>query len=675
MRGASNNGVNVSARLALWGFIVMLLLLSPLGQFHGYMLWAGAYLLFLLVFPKVRWVYWFIFFILVLLMPVIGLTPTQSIANTILFFVRDNHHSGMVHVVRSCARSVAVLGFISFSTKLLEECLWRPIWLWGYSLVVESGLLFIDSVRSGPATSYVILMIVLSFVMLAMAHEQVQRLSSRMLYATPVLTHMIRLTIIMTLFTLTGLLIPPIMTTVVPNNWLDQEQKSTHEQNVLPTDGLRVTHLGGPFTGTHHIVLRVFAHEPSYYLGEVFNQFNGDGWTNPASSEIAYQYGQVYTTKLSSSPAFMGGMTTHRLRQTVEVVAGHYSMVFGAYQIATITSSTNGFEYHYLPSGDAFSLGDIGPGTTYTVTSDVPTPNIQLLKNVHDGNLAYALPDDLQLPLGLPNRDILLAQYLTQGVHGTYQKVMAIIQYLRTHEHYATQHIPETKPGQDFVDQFLFETHRGYCDQFASALTILARSIGIPARYAVGFVEVPSTKSDHGLHEYVLRGTDAHAWTQIWFAGYGFVSFDATPPTSLPVNQIALTKSVDTQDVTGRLASPDGERVVTQHIFYGFTASQWRLTLVLVVGSTVVFGLILFLFVRKIGGKLYKKRVVSMQERIGQDSCADLFATLYQTYGPRPCSQTLREYVREHVDSDHVTYWMQIVQQYERICYGKEHHD
>ncbi|MCY0901554.1 MAG: transglutaminase-like domain-containing protein, partial [Firmicutes bacterium] len=98
-----------------------------------------------------------------------------------------------------------------------------------------------------------------------------------------------------------------------------------------------------------------------------------------------------------------------------------------------------------------------------------------------------------------------------------------------------TQDVPYLQPGQDYVDQFLFVTHRGYCDNFSSALAVLARAVGIPSRWVKGFVTVPPDPHYHGkTNEYVLRGTDAHSWAEIWFAGYGWIPMEATPSFVLP---------------------------------------------------------------------------------------------------------------------------------------------
>ncbi|MCW5942124.1 MAG: DUF4129 domain-containing protein [Fimbriimonadaceae bacterium] len=79
---------------------------------------------------------------------------------------------------------------------------------------------------------------------------------------------------------------------------------------------------------------------------------------------------------------------------------------------------------------------------------------------------------------------------------------------------------------QDPVATFLTETNEGYCDLFASSMVLLARSAGIPARYAIGYYPVSGKKDD--AERFIVRQADYHAWAELFFSGYGWVVFDAT---------------------------------------------------------------------------------------------------------------------------------------------------
>jgi hypothetical protein len=81
------------------------------------------------------------------------------------------------------------------------------------------------------------------------------------------------------------------------------------------------------------------------------------------------------------------------------------------------------------------------------------------------------------------------------------------------------------------VETFLFESRRGHCELFASAACVILRSLGVPARLAIGF---RGGRFDAAADRYTLRGADAHAWVEAWFPGEGWVSFDPTPAPGEP---------------------------------------------------------------------------------------------------------------------------------------------
>jgi hypothetical protein len=117
-----------------------------------------------------------------------------------------------------------------------------------------------------------------------------------------------------------------------------------------------------------------------------------------------------------------------------------------------------------------------------------------------------------------------LAEKITANKSTTYAKVQALIAWMGAHTHHSTD-IPPLPPGADTVDEFLFGNRTGFCEQISTAMAVMLRSIGIPAREAVGYVP-GSYNPITDLYE--VQGKDAHAWVQVWFARYGWQSFDPT---------------------------------------------------------------------------------------------------------------------------------------------------
>jgi protein-glutamine gamma-glutamyltransferase len=140
-------------------------------------------------------------------------------------------------------------------------------------------------------------------------------------------------------------------------------------------------------------------------------------------------------------------------------------------------------------------------------------------------------PDDirdsyLQLP-EIDPRIKKLAEEITAHSNNDYDKAANIRRYLIANYGY-TLNLTGAREG-DPLAYFLFVRRAGHCEYFATAMTIMLRSIGVPARYVTGFL--PGEYNDVG-GDYIIRGSDAHAWVEVYFNGFGWITFDPTPPSN-----------------------------------------------------------------------------------------------------------------------------------------------
>jgi len=129
----------------------------------------------------------------------------------------------------------------------------------------------------------------------------------------------------------------------------------------------------------------------------------------------------------------------------------------------------------------------------------------------------------LQLPVldpAIPR----LAREITQRAATPFDKSAAIELYLRTRFGYTLTQ-PEKSP-EDPLAYFLFRRRAGHCEYFATAMTVMVRSLGIPARYINGFL---LGEYNDVADSYIVRGRDAHSWVEVYFPGYGWIPFDPTP--------------------------------------------------------------------------------------------------------------------------------------------------
>jgi protein-glutamine gamma-glutamyltransferase len=166
----------------------------------------------------------------------------------------------------------------------------------------------------------------------------------------------------------------------------------------------------------------------------------------------------------------------------------------------------------------------------YDVLSDagVPSPDklrASSLDYPRDIRLHYLL-----LPHTMDPRIVDLARSITASATSNYDRAAAIQTYLRDNFQY-TLDPPSIEPA-DPVGSFLFRSKSGYCEYFASAMAVMLRALNVPTRLVNGF----QTGSYNRIgKDFVVRARDAHSWVEVYFTGYGWVTFDPTPADPHPV--------------------------------------------------------------------------------------------------------------------------------------------
>lgn len=127
-------------------------------------------------------------------------------------------------------------------------------------------------------------------------------------------------------------------------------------------------------------------------------------------------------------------------------------------------------------------------------------------------------------PPNVPARVLELARQLTAQSATRQQAVHAVVAYLHSHETYQLDS-PVPAKGEDAVDDFLFRSHTGFCEQFASAAAVLLQASGVPTRVVVGYA---SGQQDPRDGSWLVRGSDAHAWIEVYYPRAGWLPVDPT---------------------------------------------------------------------------------------------------------------------------------------------------
>ena len=185
------------------------------------------------------------------------------------------------------------------------------------------------------------------------------------------------------------------------------------------------------------------------------------------------------------------------------------------------------------PQADVVSVrnadGRIRPGHAYQLTSSVSLATPAQLSQAGDDYPTWALVKYTQLPESLPQRVRDLAARLTASAPTPYEKAKAIERHLKSLPYTLTVEPPPF--NADGVDHFLFTLGEGYSEYFSSAMTVMLRSEGVPARMVTGYT-TGDKLSDKDI--YIVTDMHSHGWVEVFFPKYGWIPFEPTPGEVLP---------------------------------------------------------------------------------------------------------------------------------------------
>jgi transglutaminase-like putative cysteine protease len=255
----------------------------------------------------------------------------------------------------------------------------------------------------------------------------------------------------------------------------------------------------------------------SYWRGYAYDSYNGQSWYQSDTSIrtlIADGYAHFSLTEDSIWELFVQTFYIAEPMPNILWTGGVPKQVFFPADEIGIDNT-----------GGVRVGNSLQPGTIYAMASarvDLEADTLRRDSGYYNSNIREQY---LQLPDTITQRTRDLAHQLTDNQPTNYDKVIAVQDYLLTNYPYDF-FPPAQKLNQDAVDQFLFEFQRGFCEMYVSAMVVLLRESGIPARFVVGY-----GSGDYNAFTgyYEVRANDAHSWVEVYFADFGWVPFDPTP--------------------------------------------------------------------------------------------------------------------------------------------------
>ncbi len=285
------------------------------------------------------------------------------------------------------------------------------------------------------------------------------------------------------------------------------------------------------------VVFTVSSSDSTQYLESLsYDTYDGRSWSDSPTFGLSLPANAIVPTE---------SQVVHTVVQQVNVVnppGEQYPYILGASQVGSVDVPATALGTKNSDSLVALLAknGKLTARQRYTITSYVSSADVNSLQSIpmpadsphisdnFDGQypLTYYDPSILaaylQLPKGLDPNIALKAQQLTASAPTMYDKVIALETFLHSNYTYDVNiHLP---PGEEGVSWFLFRSNnKGFCNYFSTAMAVMARTLGIPARVVVGYT---NGQLDPKHHNRVIYGSDAHSWTQVYFAGYGWINFE-----------------------------------------------------------------------------------------------------------------------------------------------------
>jgi len=252
---------------------------------------------------------------------------------------------------------------------------------------------------------------------------------------------------------------------------------------------------------------------PTHWRGISYDIYTGQGWAVSAEAEEPLAAGQLLIAS--------AGREQVDLDQTVERVLEGATT---AYSLGLPRQFDRQVTAYWRGSEDLSRVRALDHAYSALSSAIAATPD-----QLRQASLADVPPAILArytaLPETLPGRIRDLAQEVIAAspqATSPYDQAKALEHFLRQYPY--SLEIPGPPPGSDPVDYFLFDLQTGYCDYYASAMTVMARSLGLPARLGAGFTVQPADEAG----QQTIYEINGHSWAEIYFAGYGWVEFEPT---------------------------------------------------------------------------------------------------------------------------------------------------
>ncbi len=384
------------------------------------------------------------------------------------------------------------------------------------------------------------------------------------------------------------------------------------KQPFLKSNEQREVLFGDSFDKGNQLQFAITSKQPRYWRVRTFDIYTSWGWTSSDTTAQVLMKGMPVTeAQKLSNRSEITYVVVPKLRTDIVLTAGEFvssdtpvSMqrliplsfnidLFDPSQVSSLPPDVTSLA-HFLRSIQLTNTVTVTtpyllrPEQRYTVTSNISLAKSDDLVKAGDDYPNWVTDYYLQLPIVLPERVRQLSEKVTKEVKTPYEKALAIKQYLSQIEY--TSEIEPPPQGVDGVDHFLFTQKSGNCVHFASAMSVMLRSVGIPSRLCIGYFP---DEWDTATGSSTLRAKHRHAWLEVYFPNYGWVEFEATPVIDSDIGTTPVADiEIDEDWGEGEILMEDEDEFLGGWGTGTTSRNRWGLTL-----PFAIIGIILLMFV------------------------------------------------------------------------------
>ncbi|GAB3800234.1 DUF4129 domain-containing transglutaminase family protein [Virgibacillus kimchii] len=448
--------------------------------------------------------------------------------------------------------------------------------------------------------------------------------------------------------------------------------------------------LGGSFVQDYTPVFHATANEAHYWRIETKDVYTGKGWEASDGPEYQRLPGGVGVNTFNEGS---DAVETEQLESMVEFQDNvSIEKLVYPYGLRQVYAAQATFHMDLFTEAVQTQLNhEVVQLEQYTLSYDRPSFSVDKLREV-ERNENEVVDSFLQLPEELPERVSDLAVEITEEHDTKYDKARAVEQYFSSNDfQYETTGVPVPGEDEDYVDQFLFESQIGYCDNFSTSMVVLLRSIDIPARWVKGFTggEVIQDGDSNSANVYEITNANAHSWVEVYFEGVGWIPFEPTQGfdnmtdfhTDVEESEAEMEEEENEPLETPEVEEPElpeenleeeeSEAAMAGNNTNNFTFAWWHAALI--VAGILLIGFLIYI-------TRFRWKTIFLTRKLGhrqdaaayQDAYIHLLKLLEHAGLKRDPDQTLREYAKR-IDARFSTNEMgQLTAHFEKIIYKNE---